>query len=121
MSELSLVSKVENPLLGRLEVSAIVKDAASTLSRKQACEMLAKEFGVDEKLVIPIGIRVSAGRRDALVNAFIYKNVDDMKRQLPKHYFVRLLSKEERERVKKERAGKKAERKQVAAKGGRQA
>ncbi|MGQ9780863.1 MAG: hypothetical protein ACUVQ8_01220 [Nitrososphaeria archaeon] len=119
MSELSLISKVENPLLGRVEVLAIARNAASTLSRKQACEMLAKELGVDEKLVIPIGIRGSAGKRDIVVDALIYKNVDDARRQLPKHYFVRLLSKEEREKVKKERASKKAEKKQTAAKGGK--
>jgi len=119
MSELGLISKVENPLLGRTEVCAIMKDAASTLSRKQVSEMLAKQFGVEEKLVIPINIQLSSGKRDAIVNAFIYKNLDDAKRQLPKHYFVRLLSKEEREKIKKERAGRKAEKKQAAAKGGK--
>jgi len=119
MSELNLISKVENPLLGRTEVSAIVKNAASTLSRKMASEMLAKEFGVEEKLVIPINIRTSSGNRDVVVNASIYKNLDDAKKQLPKHYFVRILSKEEREKINKERASKKAEKKQAAVKGGK--
>ena len=96
-----------------------MKNAASTLSRKQVSEMLAKQFGVEEKLVIPINIKLSSGKRDAIVNAFIYKNLDDAKRQLPKHYFVRLLSKEEREKIKKERAGRKAEKKQAVAKEGK--
>jgi len=119
MSELGLISKVENPLLGRTEVSAIAKDSASTLSRKKVSEMLAKEFGVEEKFVIPINIKTSSGNRDAVVNAFIYKSLDDAKKQLPKHYFVRILNKEEREKINKERASKKAKKKQAAVKGGK--
>jgi ribosomal protein S24E len=117
MSELGSISKIENLLLGLIEVSAVVKDAASTLSRKRASEMLAKEFGVDEKLVFPINIQTSSGNRDAVVHALIYKNLDDAKRQIPKHFLVRMLNKEEREKINKERASKKAEKKQAAAKG----
>jgi ribosomal protein S24E len=119
MSELGLISKVENHLLGRTEVSAVMKNAASTLSRKKVSEMFAKEFGVEEKYVIPINIKTSSGNRDVIVNAFIYKNLDDAKRHLPKHYFVRILSKEEREKIKKERASKKAKKKQAAVKEGK--
>jgi len=117
MSELGLISKIENPLLGLIEVSAVIKGAASTLSRKMASEMLAKEFGVDEKLVFPVNIQTSSGNRDAVVHAFIYKNLDDAKRQLPKHFFVRMLNKEERVKINKERSSKKAEKKQAAVKG----
>jgi ribosomal protein S24E len=119
MSELGLISKIEKPLLGRTEVSAVVKDAASTLSRKKASEMLAKEFGVEEKLVFPVNIHTASGNRDAVIHAFIYKNLDDAKKQLPKHFFVRMLSKEERDKINKGRASKKAEKKQAAAKGGK--
>ncbi|MEM3403917.1 MAG: hypothetical protein QXJ17_05240 [Nitrososphaeria archaeon] len=119
MSELYVVSKVENPLLGRIEVDAVVKGGASNLSRKLASQILAKEFDVDESLVIPLNIKTCSGKRDAILHAYIYKDLGDAKVQLPKYRFLRLLNKEEREKLKKERASKKAERKQAAAKGGK--
>jgi ribosomal protein S24E len=119
MSELNVISKVENPLLERVEVNAVVKVGASNLSRKLASQMLAKEFGVDEGLVIPISIKTFCGRRDAIVHAYVYKDLRNARTQLPKHYFTRLLSREEREKLKKESASKKAEKKQAAARGGK--
>jgi ribosomal protein S24E len=119
MSSVNVVDKVENTLLGRLEVTTRVSGIVGTLSRKSAVDILSKHFGVDEKLIIPIKIKTSSGKRDSVIKSYIYNNYDDAKRQLQKHLFVRLLGKEEREKIKKELASRKAGKKQAAAKGGK--
>jgi ribosomal protein S24E len=118
MAECTIVNKIENPLLERIEVEALVEGQAHLISRQKAREIIAKEFNVSENLVFPIKIQTSSGKRDAKIVAYIYKRMEDAKRQLPKHIPVRLLPKEEREKVKKEMASKKAAEKQAAIKKG---
>lgn len=118
MTEYTIINKFENQLLGRVEVEALFYGQAHLASRQKVREIIAKELNVDQNLVFPIKISTSSGVRDAKILAYVYKKVDDAKRQLPKHLFVRLLSKEEREKVKKELASKKAAQKQAAAKKG---
>ncbi len=118
MTEYTVLNKFENPLLGRVEVEALLHGQANLASRQKVREIIAKELNVDQSLVFPIKICTSSGVRDAKVLVYVYKKVEDAKRQIPNHLFVRLLSKEEREKVKKELASKKAAQKQAAAKKG---
>lgn len=114
----TVVNKIENPLLERMEVEVLAEGQAHLMSRQKAREIIAKALNVSENLVFPIKVQTSSGKRDAKIVAYIYRRLEDAKRQLPKNIFIRLLPKEEREKVKKERAAKKAAQKQAAAKKG---
>jgi ribosomal protein S24E len=88
-----------NGLLKRREVVCVFKGVAGKLTRKDAAEMLAKELKLDKKFVIPISLQPETGMSDLRCMFYVYDD-DLAKRHLPKYILLRMLSKEERKKVK---------------------
>lgn len=98
---LQIVKDSKNELLRRREINCIFNSMAGLIKRKDAVNMLAKSLNVDVEKVCLISLRTRTGTRDVSGIFYIYDNPEDAKKQLPKHIFLRLLSKEEREKLKK--------------------
>jgi ribosomal protein S24E len=88
----------ENPLLGRKEASYLFKDSAGMLSRAQAVKLVASDLGVKEENVLMIGIRGKHGTRDIVGTFYVFEDMKTAKEQLPEHYFLRSMPKEERKK-----------------------
>ncbi|MCP8311222.1 MAG: hypothetical protein L6N95_02050 [Candidatus Methylarchaceae archaeon HK01B] len=97
-------------LLGRREISYIFSSIAGSLTRQDAVKMVAEKLNVDIDKVYLISLKMRTGTRDVSGLFYIYDNPEDAKKQLPRHLFLRMLSKEEREKVIKEAKKKEAKR-----------
>ncbi len=97
----------ESKLLGRKEVSVLFKEKAGALTRRDAVKEVAQEMKVDESRVGLISLYPEAGTRSLVGRFHVYDSEDSMKRLHHDYLRVRLLTKEEREKLKQEK--KKAE------------
>ncbi|HVP23533.1 MAG TPA: hypothetical protein VMS77_06440 [Conexivisphaerales archaeon] len=93
----------ENALLGRKEATYYFKDSAGMLNRSQAVKLVANDLGVKEENVVVMGIRGRQGTRDLVGTFYAFEDVKAAKAQLPKHYFLRSMSKEDRKKYFEER------------------
>ncbi len=89
-----------NGLLKRREVKCSFKGSAGRLTRKEAVEILTKELKLDEKFVIPANLICKNGVNDIHGTFYIYDDENLAKKHLPKYIFMRMLTKEERKKVK---------------------
>jgi len=99
---LQLVEDNRNDLLRRREIKCIFSSMAGLIKRQDAINILAKSLNLDAKKVYLISLRTKTGTRDVSGLFYVYDKPEDAKKQLPKHLFLRLLSKEEREKLIKE-------------------
>lgn len=89
----------ENPLLNRRELVCLFPGSAGKLTRDQAIKAVAQKLGLPEEKTILINIQGSHGTTDVKAILYVYNNLEDAKRQLPKHVMLRLLPKEERKKI----------------------
>ena len=89
-----------NGLLKRREVKCSFKGSAGRLTRKEAVEILTKELKLDEKFVIPANLICKNGVNDIHGTFYIYDDENLAKKHLPKYIIMRMLTKEERKKVK---------------------
>ncbi|MEM3437881.1 MAG: hypothetical protein QXP55_05065 [Nitrososphaerales archaeon] len=99
---MQIVKDSRNDLLRRREINCIFNSMAGLIKRQDAINMVAKSLNVDAKNVYLISLRTKTGTRDVSGLFYIYDNPEDAKKQLPKYLFLRLLPKEEREKLLKE-------------------
>jgi ribosomal protein S24E len=78
--------------------------------------MVAKGLNIDVKKIHLISLRTNTGTRDVSGLFYIYDKPEDAKKQLPEYLSLRMLTKEEREKLIKE-AKKKEPAKEKKAKG----
>jgi len=107
-----VIEERENPLLNRREVICVFPDGAGKITRADVVKAVSEKFSVPSEQIIPISIKHSHGIRDITATVYIYKNLDDAKRQLPKHIILRLLPKEERKKLLEQQRKPKEEKKQ---------
>jgi ribosomal protein S24E len=81
--------KLESKVLDRTYVEVSLKGRGGKVTRKDAIESVAKELGVAPDNVV--------GR------FYVYGSAESKKRLHPRHLEVRLLTKEEREKIKQEK------------------
>ena len=93
----------ENRLLGRKELIYLFKDVAGSLTRGSAEEFVAGQFSVPVENVITVKLETSFGTRDVKGLFYIYRDLDEARRQLPEHVFLRGMSREERAKALEER------------------
>jgi len=93
----------ENTLLGRKEATYFFKDSAGALNRAQVVKMVASDLGVKEDNVVLMAIRGKQGTRDVVGTFYVFDDVNVAKAQLPKYYFLRSMSKEDRKKYFEER------------------
>jgi len=105
-----VVEERENPLLNRREVVLMLPGSAGKITRADVVKAVSEKLSIPSELIIPISIEHSHGVRDAKVTLYIFKTLEDAKRQLPKHILLRLLPKEERKKLAEQK--RKTEKKQ---------
>ena len=98
-----VVEDKENPLLNRREVVCIFPHSAGKINRAQVVKAVTQKLGLPEEKIIPISIKSTHGSTHTKVTIHIYKDLEDAKRQLPKHILLRLLPKEERKKIMEEK------------------
>jgi ribosomal protein S24E len=106
--------KTESKLLERVEVEFIMPGKAGKLTRKEAIEMVANEMSVEPSKVGLVSLGERSGTTDVWGRFMVYASPEAMKRVHPEHLSVRLLTKDEREKLKQ--AKKKAAQPQAEAK-----
>ncbi len=98
----------ENKLLGRKELVYLFKGVAGSLSRESAKEHIASKFSVPVENVIPVKLETLFGTRDIRGLFYIYRDVEEARRQLPGYLFLRGMRREERAKVLEEKRKAKA-------------
>ncbi|GEM_PF-1133653 len=93
---LKIVTDESNPLLQRREVICTFKASAGLMTRQEAVKAVAKKLRIDAENVYLIALQGKSGTRDISGRFYVLKDEIEAKKQLPKHLFLRLLSREER-------------------------
>ena len=99
MSEIVTLEDRTNALLKRREVRCLFKGHAGKLSRNDAVNLISQQLQLDKKFVIPVTLKCETGRTDVKGTFYVYDDESLAKKHLPKYVFLRLLSKEERKKV----------------------
>jgi len=99
MPELQRLRK-ESKLLDRTYVEYLIDSSAGKIARKDAIALLSKEMGVPPENVGLIRLEGQSGTTNVVGKFFVYGSQESKKLTHPKHLEVRLLSKEEREKLK---------------------
>ena len=92
--------KSDSKLLDRSYVEVLFEGKSGKLSRKEAVAMVAGEMKVDAARVGLISLGERAGTTDLLGKFHVYGSAETKKRLHPEHLETRLLTKEEREKLK---------------------
>jgi ribosomal protein S24E len=99
LSEIVTLEDRTNALLKRREVRCLFKGLAGKLTRNDATNLLTQQLKLDKKIVIPVTLKCETGRTDVKGTFYVYDDEGLAKKHLPKYVFLRLLSKEERKKV----------------------
>jgi len=89
----------ENPLLNRREVVCVFPRSAGKITRADVVKAISQSLNVAAEQIVPISIEHSHGITDTRVTLYIFKNLEEAKRQLPRYILLRLLPKEERKKI----------------------
>jgi ribosomal protein S24E len=99
LSEIVTLEDKTNALLRRREVRCLFKGHAGKLTRNDAANLLSQQLKLDKKFVIPVTLKCETGRTDVKGTFYVYDDEGLAKKHLPKYVFLRLLSKDERKKV----------------------
>jgi len=95
--------KLESKVLDRAYVEVTLQGRGGKLTRKEAIEVAAKELGVAPENVGLISIDGQSGTTDVVGRFYLYGSGEAKKRLHPRHLEIRLLTKEEREKIKQDK------------------
>ncbi|MCX8191425.1 MAG: hypothetical protein N3F06_01295 [Nitrososphaerales archaeon] len=104
---IEILSVEENRLLRRKEYVCRFPSAAGLIKRNEAVEALASALKIEKEKVYLIKLSTTSGSRDVIGTFYVYDDEKDAKKHLPRYLFMRMLSKEEREKLKKEKKASK--------------
>jgi len=115
--ETNVLSKKENPLFARTEITAEVKFQGKTPSRKEIMGGIADKIGTKPELIAIRKIEQIFGSKELKITAHIYKTKEEMEKTEPKYIFSRNAGKKGKEaEAKAEPAEKAPEKKEKAEK-----
>jgi ribosomal protein S24E len=100
---LQIVKKSDSKVLDRSYVEVSLEGKAGKISRKDAISTVAQELGVPPENVGLVSIDGQSGTTNIIGRFYVYGSADAKKRIHPHHLDERLLTKEEREKLKQER------------------
>jgi ribosomal protein S24E len=95
--------KLDSKVLDRAYIEVTLQGRGGKLTRKEAIEAAANELGVAPENVGLIRIDGQSGTTDVVGKFYVYGTPESKKRLHPRHLGVRLLTKEEREKIKQEK------------------
>ena len=90
MSMIETVSDVENSFLSRREITCNFQGLGGKLKRKEAIEMITKEFNLADKTVIAINMKNQTGRPNVTGMFYVYDSEELAKKQVNPTIFERL-------------------------------
>lgn len=97
---MQVLKRSESKLLDRAYVELLMDGKGGKLTRKEAIDMLAKELGVQAENVGLLRLKGQSGTTDLVGEFYVYGSQASKKLAHPKHLEARLLTKEEREKLK---------------------
>ncbi len=95
--------KSESKVLERSYFEMRLEGKAGKLTRKEAIAAVAQELGVAPEKIGIIGLKGEAGTTDLEGRFYVYSSAAAKKRVHPRHLDERILTKEEREKLRQER------------------
>ena len=95
--------KSESKVLERAYFEMKLEGAAGKLTRKEAVEALSTELGVSTESLGLISIDGQAGTTSVVGRFYVYGSPESKKRAHPRYLEERMLTHEEREKLKQER------------------
>lgn len=113
--EVVLLEDNNNALLKRREIRTVIKNAAGSIKRQEAVELVASKLKIDKKNILPISIKSEYGNPDVLALMYSFDNIDEAKKQIPRYLFLRSLAKEERKKIIDDEKAARLKAKQAAA------
>ena len=90
MPMIETVSDVENSFLSRREITCNFQGLGGKLKRKDAVEMITKEFNLTDKTVIAINMKNQTGRPNVTGMFYVYDDEELAKKQVNPTIFERL-------------------------------
>ena len=90
MSMIETVSDIENSFLSRREITCNFQGLGGKLMRKEAVDMITKEFKLSDKTVIAINMKNQTGRPNVTGMFYVYDNEELAKKQVNPTIFERL-------------------------------
>ena len=103
MSRLQLVKRSDSKILERSYVELRLEGRAGKLTRKEAIVAAAQELGVAPENVGVVRLDGQAGTTDVIGRFYVYGSAEVKKKIHPRYLEERILTKEEREKLKQER------------------
>ena len=100
---LQVEKKSQSRVLDRSYVEVSMEGKAGRMSRKEAIVAVAQEMGVGPENVALIRLEGESGTTKVVGRFYVYGSAESKKRIEPKYLAERLLTKEEREKLKQER------------------
>ena len=100
MSMIETVSDVMNSFLSRREITCNFRGLGGKLKKKEAVDMITKEFSLADKTVIAINMKNQTGRPNVTGMFYIYESEELAKKQVDPTIFERL---EKNQKLKKQR------------------
>jgi len=90
MSMIETVSDVENSFLSRREITCNFQGLGGKLKKREAVEMITKEFNLADKTVIAINMKNQTGRPNVTGMFYVYDSEELAKKQVNPTVFERL-------------------------------
>ena len=90
MSIIETVTDVDNTFLSRREITCNFAGLGGKLKKLEAVDMVTKEFKLDGKVVIPMGLKTQVGKPTITGTFYVYDNEELAKKQVNPTIFSRL-------------------------------
>lgn len=100
---MQVVKKSESKVLDRSLVELTLDDKAGKISRKEAIALVAQEMGVQPENVALLRMDGQSGTTKVLGKFYVYGSAASKMKVHPRYLDERLLTKEERDKLKQER------------------
>lgn len=108
MSLVEKVADVDNAFLARRELTCNFAGLGGRLTRLDAVDIVTKEYGLDGRTVVPMGLKSQVGRTVITGTFYVYDDEAAAKRHVRRAVFDR-LDKDKKARAEKEAAESKPE------------
>ena len=90
MSIIETVTDVDNTFLSRREITCNFAGLGGKLKKLEAVDMITKEFKLDGKVVIPIGLKNQVGKPVVTGTFYVYDDEELAKKHIDPTIFLRL-------------------------------
>ncbi len=97
------IAKSDSKILARSTVVAQIDGKAGKLTRKEAIAAVAAELGLAAEKIGVVSLKGQAGTTDVVGTFYVYGSEEVKKKVHPKYLEERVLTKDEREKLKQER------------------